>query len=604
MDTRAKRYPKKSRRVDETPEQSDLPERGNRIEFLTKSYLKTSKSPLRFATKEEMERREDDELCSKHGAPIIAFEEKSNETLCEKCVYLGKFETPVFTAVVAKQIKKRFDSEYITFEKLCQELISIDQAEVRNRIQGSVTQFFDAIRTKCDQLEEKAVAKIENSTNLGELVRTLESMHAYMEENRVAEKYDTERTNLDVKVSDLRYTYVCQRKSKFDQTISELEADNKKLADAVEKAQRMISAIFDCDQNQLKIEQTLNDLASGLMRIDEKHPDFLDMKGSERHHKKKSSKSQEEPDVDMVKQEINFSASEHKDGNWKAEDMHEAYCNKEGALWKREIDGNEVKEQEIMKLKLHLQKVLTVPSGRSSKVFLMGGSKDSDGKLAINNCYEVNIKKKTMTAIDKLASPKLTFAAALSPDAKNIYISGGSTGENKATNECEVFNVSKKKWSSMPSLNQPRFSASMIICENEDMYCFGGVDNDPKDPTKFLTLKSIETISVQEENAQWEVLKLILPYKTSSPGAISLGHRAFIVFGGWNKDHLSRSVIIRETENEGVYATEESGDLVTGDTFVSNGLVSRNEEDKTTILFGTSHIHVFNENDRSFSIIE
>lgn len=154
-----------------------------RLDELTKSYLKTNKSPLRFATKVEMERRENDEVCSKHGNPIVAFEDKTGETLCEKCVYLGHVESPVFTAVVAKQIKRRFDSEFNTFEKLCEELMTINQTEVRNRIQESVTLFFDSLRAKCDELEEKTVAKIENSTNLNELVSILDETHNYMEEN-------------------------------------------------------------------------------------------------------------------------------------------------------------------------------------------------------------------------------------------------------------------------------------------------------------------------------------------------------------------------------------------------------------------------------------
>jgi len=157
--------------------------RGTKLESLTKSYLKTNKSPLRFATKEEMERRENDEVCGKHGNPIIAFEEKDGATLCEKCVYTGQVDRPVFTAVVAKQIKKRFDTEFTIFEKLCDELMSINQSEVRNRIQESVIMFFDNIRAKCDELEEKTVAKIENSKNLNELVNILDETHGYMEKN-------------------------------------------------------------------------------------------------------------------------------------------------------------------------------------------------------------------------------------------------------------------------------------------------------------------------------------------------------------------------------------------------------------------------------------
>ena len=599
MDTKGRRGLKRTALAEETPE-AGAKNKEARSEALIRSYLKSVKSPLRFATKEEMERRESDEVCNKHGNPIVAFEEKTGETLCEKCVYLGQVDSPIFTAVVAKQVKKRFDSEFGTFEKLCDELMSINQAEVRNRIQESVTLFFDSLRAKCDELEEKTVAKIESSKNLNELVAVLDETHNYMEENMVAEKYDKERTQLDLKISEIRYTYVCQRKQHFDQIIGEIESDNKKLADAVERARRMIVSIFDCNQDDEKIQKTLNELVSGLLTIDDKHPDYDEIISSERFQKGETIIPADDDNEEMVKQEIAFSPSEHKEGNWKAESMKEAFFNKENTLWKRELEGGEVVESEIMKLKLHLQKVITVPAARGSRVFLFGGAKDSEGKQAIHNCYEVNVKKKTMTAVDKLTTPKLSFAAALSPDTKNIYIAGGSTGENKATNECEVFDVAKKKWSALPVLNQPRFSASLIICENTDIYCFGGVDNDPKDPTKFSTLKSIETLSLAEEGKEWEVLKLSLPYKTSSPGAISLGHRAFVVFGGWNKVTLKQSVIVRAVEGSDEYATEESGDLAQDDTFVSNGLVARNPEERTTIIFGTSYVHSFNERSKTF----
>lgn len=38
-----------------------------------------------------------------------------------------------------------------------------------------------------------------------------------------------------------------------------------------------------------------------------------------------------------------------------------------------------------MDLKLFLQKVITVPLSRGSRVFLFGGAKDSSGAEAINN---------------------------------------------------------------------------------------------------------------------------------------------------------------------------------------------------------------------------
>jgi len=65
-----------------------------------------------------------------------------------------------------------------------------------------------------------------------------------------------------VKVADIRYTYVCQRKGHYDEIIGQIEGDNKKLAGAVEKARKMITAIYECESNEGAVQNTLNELVS------------------------------------------------------------------------------------------------------------------------------------------------------------------------------------------------------------------------------------------------------------------------------------------------------------------------------------------------------
>ncbi|CAI2362547.1 unnamed protein product [Moneuplotes crassus] len=607
MDTTRQRHrsARSARRVMHTPER-EPGLKSNKIEFLTKSFLKVNKSPPRFNTKEEMERREDDEICPKYGHPIIAYEEDDGTTLCEKCIYHGNVRKPVFTATVANQIKKRFDQEFSIFEELCEKLTSLNPREVRNEIQGSITNFFDAIREKCDELEEKVVAKVENSKNLNRLFDILNDTHSYMDKNCVAEKFDSEATFLDSKISETRYTYVCQRKQHYDDVIEQISTDNQKLSDAVEEADKMIKTIFELTngKDDTLMQNTMNDLISKSMKIDKKNPDFTNLTDTERRARNTDilsyGKEENKEDSELIKHEIDFSATEHKDGNWKAEEMKEMYFNQEGTLYKRSLEEGQVTETQIMDLKLHLQKVITVPSGRTSKVFLIGGAKDLEGKTAVSQCFEVNPAKKTTTKVDSLPVAKLSFAAALSSDAKNIYIAGGSTGENRATDECGCFNVNKKKWSPLPSMNNARFSNSLIVCENTDLYCFGGVDNGTSDPTRFPPLKSIETLDLTENNGKWKELSITLPFKTTSPGAISLGHRAFVVFGGWNRNLLTVSVIIRPSVKGDEYGLEESGSLKKGDVFVANGLVARDEAKKETIIFGASHAHVYNQEEKTF----
>ena len=40
------------------------------------------------------------------------------------------------------------------------------------------------------------------------------------------------------------------------------------------------------------------------------------------------------------------------------------------------------------------------------------------------------------------------------------------------------------------------------------------------------------------------------------------------------------------------------------DSFIFNGLVARSDRDKEIIVFGSSHVHSFNEGTKAFTLIE
>lgn len=80
MDTRTRRGLKRAR-PHETPDTISKTKTFIKNDEKGRDLIKGTPSPLKFVTKEEMIRREHDEVCAKHKNVIIAFEEKSGETL-------------------------------------------------------------------------------------------------------------------------------------------------------------------------------------------------------------------------------------------------------------------------------------------------------------------------------------------------------------------------------------------------------------------------------------------------------------------------------------------------------------------------------------------
>jgi len=106
----------------------------------------TPNEPFVITTNRDWLSREDIEVCARTGAPIIAFEQSTGETFCEKCIYEGRAKNPVFMATVARQVKEMFDEQYGEFCSLCGELEEINQIQIWERLQTQVTNFFGLLR--------------------------------------------------------------------------------------------------------------------------------------------------------------------------------------------------------------------------------------------------------------------------------------------------------------------------------------------------------------------------------------------------------------------------------------------------------------------------
>jgi len=503
-------------------------------------------SNFRISTKGDLEKRESIEVCSQHGANIVAFEEKTGETLCEACVYQGTVEKPVFMATVVKGIERAFHREHEEFHKLYKEFQDIDQNQVRDRIQQSISEFFGLFRSKIDELEEKTVSSIYKSKNLNKLIETLDYVHGYLEDEKTEEKYANEKHKLETKIKTQRFTYICKRKAEFDAVINALKKDNVDMASNIYKARSMIDAIFSVNTDEGRIDNVLNKLASDSMLIDEKKPDF----GSLTRVYTQDNIQEIPTQTELSKDELialRVKASERSNDekpDYLSDQMNAFYHIKDNELMVKEFDGDTVAESAVMPLKLFLQKVITVPFEAENKVFLFGGSKDMAGKETVSNCYEVNLGSKTLAPIQKMNNPKLSMAAGISPDCKHVIIAGGSLGDNRPTNSCELFDINSKKWKDLTPLNCPRMSASVLICTGSNAYCFGGIESDPEDPSKFVTLKSIEWLDYSNLHNEWETLKINIPYKASSIGAICMGKNEFLVFGGWNRKLIDKSAYV------------------------------------------------------------
>jgi len=96
-------------------------------------------------------------------------------------------------------------------------------------MQTQTQEFFELFRRHVDHMEREVSKKIEESSNLGTLISSLDNMRNYMDENSISEKYNREESSIQSKIKENRFTYVCRRKDHFNKVISDMARDNTKL---------------------------------------------------------------------------------------------------------------------------------------------------------------------------------------------------------------------------------------------------------------------------------------------------------------------------------------------------------------------------------------
>lgn len=86
--------------------------------------------------------------------------------------------------------------------------------------------------------------------------------------------YAWEKDALDDKIEAMRFTYVASKKQYYDEQTWNLDRDNAKLELGIAECLDWKDRIFEIDDDESVIEKTLNKMASDLMKIDEKRPNF------------------------------------------------------------------------------------------------------------------------------------------------------------------------------------------------------------------------------------------------------------------------------------------------------------------------------------------
>lgn len=135
------------------------------------------------------------------------------------------------------------------------------------------------------------------------------------------------------------------------------------MARNIDQATKLIDTIFDVNTDEDKLEVALGHVTADNIKIDERKPDFSKIyipiiNGAE------------DNSVEPISQEyfdLAYAENRKRDSitpvlkEYLSEQMNSFYSVKDNQMYVRELDGDTISEIAVLPLKLHLQKVITVP---------------------------------------------------------------------------------------------------------------------------------------------------------------------------------------------------------------------------------------------------
>jgi N-acetylneuraminic acid mutarotase len=111
-----------------------------------------------------------------------------------------------------------------------------------------------------------------------------------------------------------------------------------------------------------------------------------------------------------------------------------------------------------------------------------------------------------------------------------IYSMGGEIEDQKLTNICSKYEISKDNWVNVPLLNERKSAVSSCCFLGRYIFIFGGRAEGV--PINFIT--TIEYIDSSNEEKGWEISESQLPYGTCGLGCLQISHNQIMVFGSFN----------------------------------------------------------------------
>ena len=108
-----------------------------------------------------------EDQCATHGMPYVALDTKTNELVCNMCVYqLDSADNLDFTSYIAGSLKGVFDDKFNEYKEHMEKMSDIAPKAISLHLERTVSEFFGKIAEQMKAVEFQVMEKVRASKNL------------------------------------------------------------------------------------------------------------------------------------------------------------------------------------------------------------------------------------------------------------------------------------------------------------------------------------------------------------------------------------------------------------------------------------------------------
>ncbi|CDW74940.1 UNKNOWN [Stylonychia lemnae] len=169
-------------------------------------------------------------ICQRHNERKVALDQLTNQQICNKCLFENQKiklensqnQNPLFTPLITKDIKKRYDQQLAIYKDNLQKVQFIQEDYVKQKLTSEVQNYFKELKHQLTLIQTQLNNKIQSSESLKQLEDLMEKNKDLFSEKAGSQFYQI-KSQFDGKIERSRFSSIITHKEFYKSILEKVD---------------------------------------------------------------------------------------------------------------------------------------------------------------------------------------------------------------------------------------------------------------------------------------------------------------------------------------------------------------------------------------------